>query len=109
MENIIESKGMLLTCRNIFNAYGNFEMQTDQVLEHNRPYLVVVDRVQNIWCIVNVACTFHSRISQQHFSKSSGQSLIQFESLTKRPKYLERSNDDKLSKTARDVRSLLIL
>ena len=47
----------------------DMKIQTDKVLEHSRPDIVVLEKDQRIWKIIDVACPFDTRIIEKEREK----------------------------------------
>ena len=47
----------------------DFSIQTDHKLEHNKPDILVIDKVQQAVFIVDIACPFDSRIEKKEAEK----------------------------------------
>ena len=48
---------------------GDFRIQTDHYLDHNRPDIVVMEKASGVCQIIDVACPFDTRIAENEREK----------------------------------------
>ena len=70
-EKVLESE--------ICKILWDFSIQTDQVLEHNKPDLTVVEKEEKNCWVIDVACPFDSRIVKKEVEKDEAYNRLKYE------------------------------